>query len=324
MNLRDALKAVAPAVGHGKIVAQHAFVEYSDGFLRATDGFMFARAKTDDMPGWEFCVRHELLQKALERDDAMVHTAADYGLRVQAQRSRMMLKGTDPEAFPTAVPRDIVWQDSLGPAFRNVLADLVKFTASSDGHIWQTGVHFYPDFAMAANPHALTKCEHGFDINHAFSVPPWAAQFILAQETAPNMIEDRDNYLVFHWNELVLFSTRLIEDPADNIVSFATNLSCERATPVPDNLKETVERVVSYGGTQFRLGDGKLDNISAGQQRIEDIEIEEEVAVESALKIWGTKSMLAALALATEINLSDSPAKWKGGPYTGAFSGISG
>lgn len=318
MNLLEALKAVAPAVGDGKIVSQHAFVNHARQMLRATDGYMWAQATTDDMPGWEFCVRHEHLLKAMDREGATAYTTNDYGLRVQAGRSRTMVRGADPEEFPTTTTGEAGWASEVDPSFRNVVSDLSKFTAGSDGHIWQQGIHFYPDFAFAANSHALIKCAHGWNIDHSFTLPPWAVRFILGQSLSPNMIFDYTNIIGFVWDGLSLHSSRLIEEPPDNIVSFATNLSCTYANNVPDNLKETVERVASYGATQFKLGEGKLSHITT------EIEFEEEVAVDGATKVWGTKTMLAALALATEIELSESPARWKGGPYTGAFSGLSG
>jgi hypothetical protein len=322
MTLIEALKAVAPAVGDGKIVSLQAYCLKRGSTLHAGDGFMWANALLPfqtDQSNIDFCVRHESLLKAFDREDALIHQAPNYGVRIQAGRSRIVLKGIDPVEFPFPAPTASSWQWRPPADFKTVLGDLSKFCAGSDGHIWQQGVHIYPDFAFAANSHALIKCEHGWQIDHAFTIPPWAVRFLLAQDTPPDWMADHEQTMAFHWEgRMSLRSTRLIEEPPDNIVSFATNLSCPNPLPVPDNLKETVERVASYGATQFTLGAGKLTHMTP------EIEFEEDVADAGTAKVWGTKTMLAALSLATHIDLTDHPAKWKGGPYIGAFSGLSG
>lgn len=320
MNLIDGLKAVAPAVGDGKIVSLHAYVMGKDNELTATNGRLWARATVDGLSGWEFVVRHEPLIKTMSREGAIFRVTENGGLKVSAGRSRVTLKGVDCEDFP-AMPTGghVMWVFTPPPEFKDVLKNLYKFCAGNDGHIWQQGVHFTSDMAFAANSHAAASYSHGWGLPAAFTLPPWAIDFLLAQSDSPDDIRDHGNVFSFGCgNEMQMVSTKLIEEPPANMANFVLNIVSSDLQEVPPNLKEVVERAASYDVDKFKLGNGWLVH------RTDEMTLEDEIDLNVPVKVWGTKTMLAALDLATHIDLSAHPARWKGGQYVGAFSGLSG
>jgi hypothetical protein len=177
------------------------------------------------------------------------------------------------------------------------------------------GVHFCETFAYAFGPFAAVFKDFAspFDL----SVPPWAAKFILAQDEAPSLHNGTNTFRAT-WPEMVMTSTRLIEEAPDSAHSFITNLPRDGGVPVPDNLKETVERIKSYGVKRFRLGNGKIDHVS------EQLEIEEEIDLDVPPRTWGADQMLGALEFAETIDLSGERAIWHGNGYHGVFSGLTG
>ncbi len=317
MNLVEALKAVAPAVGDGKIVASHAYVRKTGALLTATNGKLWALAEMTPLSGgqFDFVARHAPLLKAMDRDNAQLGLV-EGGIKVQCGRSRITLKTIDPEGFPYPPTGQAEWAEHPFTGFLSMLKNLSKFCANNDGHIWQQGVHFTSDHAFSANSHALACYDHGWGLQAPFTLPPWAVDFILAHDTAPGTIEDRGNTFRLHWPGLTVVSTKLIEEPPDNIVNYATNLATGDLQEIPPNLKEVVERAASYDVTNVTLDAGVLTH------RTEEMEIEEDVGMDTPRRTWGTKTLLAALELATHMDLSDHPARWKGGLYTGAFSGL--
>lgn len=319
MNIPDALKAVAPAVGDGKLVWQHAFTLFDGPTLRVCNGKMWAGASLDEVFERPIYARHESLLYGMSREGAEL-IRNDDNVVMKAGRSRVKLKLGDATTFPPEPTARSAWTVPAVPGFKDTLRDLTPFCGSQDNHIWQMGVHFRPDMAFAANPFALTLRSASW-FPSGMTVPPWAAKFILAQDDEPNVIAASDRYLSFLWgHRLSLISTLLIEDAAQNIVDFAYRIRDEptRGDPVPDNLKEAVERAKSLGATRVRIGDGKIDHMT------DELEFEEEVELHCAPMVWGVDTLLPALEHATQINLSASPARWEGNGYKGVFSGMSG
>ena len=321
MNLAAALKAVAPAVGDGKIVPQHAYVDVEDpdmrgATVRAGNGEMSVEAHVDETTP-NFCVRYDALVRALEREGTTLSKTADNNsLIVRAGRSRVTLRCLADGTFPTGMTfTSDGGRYGPGPDFQQTLTDLSKFTAGGDGHIWQMGVHFRSAFVFAFGPFAATFKEQSFP--HDLTIPPWAIRFILAQDGPPTLCNGTNTFRA-EWDGLTMISTRLIEEAPDGAHTFIENLPREGGVPVPDNLKETVERIKSYGVKRFRLGNGKIDHQS------EQLEIEEEIDLDVAPRIWGVEQMLAALEFAETIDLSGERAIWHGGGYHGVFSGLSG
>lgn len=318
MEIKDALKSIGPAVGDGKLVWQHAYVFFDGESLRACNGFLWAAASITPIPS--AFVRYDALANAMDRDGAEVLPREDHGLIARAGRSRLQLKGSDPATFPPEPTTPNRWAVSPRVGFVDTLRVLSAFCGKPDNHIWQMGVHFMEDFAFAANPYALTV-RPGRQFQSPISFPPWATKFILAQPDSPNVVADCDRHMTLLWgHRLSLTSTLLIEEPAENIVSYAARIVDDPTSGVlvPENLKAAVQRVKELGATRVRIGNGKIDHMT------EALEFEEDVGIDTAPRVWGIDPLLAALEHATEINLADSPAKWEGGGYKGVFSGMSG
>jgi len=322
MNLLAALKAVAPAVGDGKIVPQHAYVnlvmaqDVLGSVLRGVCGEMSVDAFIDEVPP-HFCVRYDALMRAMERESAtLAKTADDSGLVVRAGRSRVTLRCLGDNSFPAGMSFIQSGPAYLpGAEFNDKLRDLFKFTAGRDGHIWQMGVHFRRNFAFAFGPFAAMFTADTYPVD--FTIPPWAAKFILSQSEPPEL-KNGTNTFRAEWEGLTLTSTRLIEEAPDAAYSFIENLPLQGGVPVPDNLKETVERVKSYGVKRLTLGNGKITHMD------EKLEIKEEIDLDVPRRTWGVDQMLAALEFAETIDLSGERAIWHGNGYHGVFSGMNG
>lgn len=319
-SLLEALKAVAQAVGDGKIVAAHAFVRYTAPMLSVTDGRQWANARVDYIEGeaTSFCVRYSALKQALERDGATLATGPAWGVIVRVGRSRTTIRGLDPLTLPP-VPFDGAPRNNydLPTGFNEIMRDLLPYAGSSEGHIWQMGVHLQPDFCFTSGPFALVKCGWS-GIGHAYTIPPWAAEFIASHEISPRRMLDYPQGLKFLWDDLTLTTTLLVEEPPEYAVTRATNLATEGGIPVPDNLKDTVKRLKAYGAKRFRMGLGKIDHTT------DEIEVEEEISIDTPARIWGVETVLAALEHAETLDLSHNHAVWHGNGYHGAFSGMSG
>lgn len=319
MEIKEALKALATAVGDGKLVPQHAYVFFDGSTLRVCNGKLWAGATIDSIhPAF---VRHASLAAAFERDNALLQPGIEaHSVLVQAGRSRVKLKGISPLTFPTEPVDPPRWLSPAPEGFKDTLAALSKFCGSQDNHIWQMGVHFMEQIAFAANPFALiVKTGNWFP--SPITIPPWAAEFILAQDESPNLIGDTQRHLKFLWSHrLGLTTTMLIEEPAENIVTYAHGIANNTmgGQPVPDNLREAVTRVAALGATRVRIGSGVIDHLT------EELEFDEEVDIDCAPRTWGVKQLLDALEHAETINLQDSPALWEGNGYKGVFSGLSG
>lgn len=319
MNLRDALKAVAPAVGDGKIVAQQAYVKQEGTSLYATDGQMTVTAVMDDTAN--FCVRHDALVRALEREIARVSETRNHGVIVQAGRGRTTLKGVDPDTFPDMMATPAVTRRNTiafqeGDDFRETLKVLSAFSGGPDSHIWQMGVHFREHFAFAANAFSMVFK----DRNSAFdyTLPPWTVRFIVAYDVSPIALTVGENTMRLGWEGLVLVSTKLIQDASDDAHSFIENAPRSGGVSVPGTLKEIVARLRSYGIKNFRLEDGKITHNS------DTLEIEEEVDIDAPAKSWGVELMAQALEHAETIDLTGRNAVWHGGGYHGIFAGMAG
>jgi hypothetical protein len=318
MNMLEALKVVAPAVGDGRLVRAHSYVCFWPPLLHATDGSQWAAAAVDDMPSDSrgFCVRHDMLLKAMDRDGATL-TIDGQNVRVQAGRSRTTLKGIPVADWPMLGPVSTQVVFTPPDGFKDLLRDLNDFCGGGDAHTWQQGVHFRNDMAFAANPFGAICFNHHWQTFH-FAVPPWATRFILGQDESPATIQECGNVLKFTWPEFSLVTTKLNEEPSEAIENFVRTMEVpDEAHDVPANLKEAVERVKAYGEKQFSLGNGVLERVT------DTVEIVDDVDITSAPKIWGVDTMLAALKHAEGIDLTGTNAVWFGRGYTGMFSGIS-
>lgn len=331
MNLAAALKALAPAVGDGKIVPQHAYVSFDGAILRVTNGSMWASARVDDVTGLSFNVRHAALTTAMEREGARIEGIAGNGALVRVGRSRVTLRGID-EAV--SMPDTSTLQHTLDNGDEDgesMLPVLSKFMGSGDAHVWQQGVHYMEKFAFAANAYAA--CWTRYDDEPCpfdFSVPSWAARFIETQGRPARVVSDHLNLLTFLWgDDLLLTSTKLNEEPADAIQGWIDNLPVSGGVPVPDNFKEVVQRLKSYGATRFRLADGKVTSIPdvsawGFSGAFDKIEIEEEVDIDAPSRVWSVDPVLKALEYAETIDLTGDKGLWHGGFYHGVFQGLSG
>lgn len=324
MEVLEALKALAPAVGDGKLVPQHAYVYFDGPSLRACNGFLWAGATVDAR--YPIYVRHASLLAAMDRDGAEMLTGEGTGVWVRAGRSRLKLKGTDLAAFPLEPEGHMArWTVNAPPDFRETLEVMAGFTGKPDNHIWQMGVHFMEDMVFAASPFALVV-RAGYWFPNPITFPPWATKFILSQESAPNMVADADRHLKVLWGgRLHLTSALLIEQPSEASVSMAARMATTpfEGQPVPDNLKTAVERVKALGATRVKIGAGKIEHTS------DELEFEEEVDIQGPVRTWGVDTLLDALAHAEHINLSGGndghgPGQWQGGAYRGIFAGMSG
>lgn len=317
MEVLEALKCLAPAVGDGRLVWQHAYCFFDGPTLRVCDGRLWAGATIDERtPAF---VNYERLRTAMDREGAQFLPDEESGGVVRCGRSRVKLKGADFSAFPPEPATEPRWVVAPPPDFRPTLEVLSKFCGKADNHIWQMGVHFMEDFAFAASPFALCV-KGGAFFPSPITVPPWAARFILMQEEAPNVVADSEFYLKMLWSHrLSLTSALLVEDPAENIITFARNvLDGEALTAaVPENMRDAIERAKALGARQVRIGNGKIDHVT------EHMEFEDEIDYQCEPKIWGVDSLLDALTLAERIDLSGSPGKWEGNGYRGVFSGLS-
>jgi len=198
---------------------------------------------------------------------------------------------------------------------------LSGFCGSADNHIWQMGVHFMEDLAFAANPFALTV-RAGSWFQSPITIPPWAIKFILAQDDAPNMIANCERHLKLLWSHrLGLTTTLLIEEPAENILSFAHQVAGEpenNMPVVPSNMKEAVQRAKELGATRLTIGNHKIRYVT------DDLDFEEDIEPQvHSERVWGVDTLLAALEHAQRMDLSGTHAKWQGNGYKGVFSGMS-
>ena len=317
MNLKDALKAVAPAVGDGKLVWQHAYVIGGES-LRAYDGRMWASASLD--ASTPLFVAHGALSAAMARDGAVMLPDEGAGVIVRVGRSRLKLRGQDPAQFPLE-PRDRALWTIVPPVdFKSTIEKLAPFCGKADNHIWQMGIHFDGTMAFAANPYALTVAQ-STAVPSPVSVPPWAAEFILAQDEEPNVFANQGTVLSLLWSHrLALTAKTLIEPPAENIVNYARELlqNIDSATaPVPENLRDAVKRVKELGGTRVKIGAGKIEHMT------DRLEFEEEIDLDVPAREWGIAPLLAALEHAETIDLRTAPGRWAGNGLKGVFSGMS-
>lgn len=317
MNLLQALKAVAPAVGDGKLIPQHAYVLKNRNVVFATKGDLLVEAHLTDGDFGTFCVPYEALLKALDREGAAISRHDESGITIQAGRSRIKLHRIDEDTFPGEMSftrEGPSWQPEAG--FSTALETLAPFTAGSDAHIWQMGIHFREHFAFAANAFAMAVHDFGSPVDISF--PPWAVKFMAAQAERPSSIERGTNSFRAHWPETIMTSRFLIEELDDRYHTFAESIPGEGGVPVPDNLKEVMARLKSYGVKRFRIGAGKITHLD------ERIEIEEEVDLDVPPRIWGVEQVSAALEYASHINLTGNNGSWHGPGYRGMFAGMSG
>jgi hypothetical protein len=322
MNLKEALEAIAPVVGDGKLIPQHAYLLAKDDVLHATDGRQWVEVTLPPMPPpvLNFCVRYEPLRKALERTYLSVVTDNDNGLIVRYGRGRARLRGIDPASFPMLEKPPITSYMTLPSYFQRRVKDLMTFCADGDGHVWQQAVHINDNFMFAANSFALALCQTDWGLDFhpemQIGIPTWACKFIANMKESPVEFRQRGQMISFKWPDVELFTTLLTQEPPTNIINFASNIT-EPTTPVPDGLKEAVKRIDGYGGRTCKIGNGEITYGTDAVELVDALEIN------GSPKTWGIDTLNAALEHATALDLSGSNATWAGEGYVGVFGGRS-
>lgn len=321
MNLNEALKLIAAAAGDGKIIASTAFVQYANGRLHVTDGRQWASAPVDAFTAAstpDFCVRFDALMRATEREGAAI-TVADDGNVVVRYRPRGSIKlrpladaewpGIEPVGEHTAYEV---------PGLKEIAQGLLKFVGSPDGRVWTQAIHLTPDFAFAANNRCGARTAIPYNLPHNITVPIWTSQFLTAQTESPSLMWEEERFLGFKWaNGLVVRTSYLTEDAPESVMTLMSNLT-EPAAEVPEGLADAVRRLKEHGAINFRLGEGRA------YHHTQQVEVDEEVDVAGAVKLWNADTMLAALDLATHLDLSGSHGLWSGNGYRGIFTGMHG
>jgi len=316
MNLIDALSAVAPVVGDGKLIPQHAYVLVKDSTLHATDGRQWVEVSVEGVGDNSlFCVRYEPLRKALEREHTRIESDGDNGLIVRYGRGRARLRGVDPATFPMVNKPDITGIVATPDDFQKRVKDLMSFAADGDGHVWQQAVHVYGNMIFAANSYALAKTDMDRMLDVRVGIPIWACNFIANMEGEPPILRERGNMISFSWPQVELFTTLLVQNAPDNIIDFAINIAVP-TDPVPDGLKEAVKRIAGYGGTTCKIGNGEITFGTDAIELVDGLDV-----VRGPIKTWGVETLAAALEHASLLDLSNTNATWAGGGYVGIFSG---
>lgn len=320
MDLKTALKAVAPAVGDGKIIPEHAYALFKDGVLQVTDGNQWASARVEGSGLREFCVRFDGLSRAMERDaPRMTFERQDVKVTYQP-RGWAKLKGlADRSVYPVApIPRDAGTEYRLPMAFKRWCADLVPFTGDKDGQVWTQGVHIGPDFMLAGTGIALIRTRESINVANFIPLPAWAARFIAAQDEPPMLLHDFRNLAKLVWEDGLTLTTRLLDgELSEPVVELAHN--CRIPTvPVPEGLKDAVARLKEHGATTLKAGQGKVTHHS------DAVDVEEEVTVAGPIKTWSVGTLQAALEHATHLDLSEEHAFWASEQYVGIVAGMRG
>jgi len=317
MNLKDALSAVAPVVGDGKLIPQHAYVLWDGTLLHATDGRQWVEVQVDG--NWHadrFCVRYEPLRKALEREHTAIQSDGDNGLIVRYGRGRARLRGIDPASFPLLEKPAVTGILALPADFHERVRDLLAFCADGDGHVWQQAVHVYGNMLFAANSFALAKTVMDRTLDVGVGIPAWACKFIASREGEPPFLRERgDSMISLSWEGIELFTTLLTQNVPGNIIGFASNIIVP-TDPVPEGLKEAVERIAEFGGKTCRIGNGEITYGAEAVELVDGLDV-----VTGPAKTWGVDSLGPALKHASLLDLSNTNATWAGEGYMGVFSG---
>lgn len=322
MDLKEALKALTPAVGDGKVIPEHAYVLLKDGLLQVTDGNQWASGRITGSGLRDFCVRFDGLERAMTRDGARISfPARSNNLVVNYQpRGHVTLRGlADRSTYPTS-PRPRGEGDiyQLQMSFKKWCGDLLAFTGSNDGQVWTQGIHIGPDFLMAGTGAGIVRTRESISADRFVALPSWAARFITAQDEPPNALTDFGNLAMVQWEDGLTLHTRLLAgDAGEGAVELASN--CRIPTvPVPEGLKDAVARLKEHGATTFRAGEGKVVHHS------EAVDVEEEIDITGPMKLWNVDTMQKALAHAEFLDLSEEHAYWASEHYVGIVAGMRG
>lgn len=323
MTLQEALKSLAPAVGDGKLLPASLYVSLKSGVLHVSDNQQFARVALDVLttPNADFCVRYDALVKAVNRDGALLTVESDTGnvFVKYKPRGSVKLRPLIEDIVPVPEVQEGRQLVPLGPDFVDMLKVLMKFVGPPDGQVWTQGIHIGPDFCFAASSRSACLKTWETTMPNAIALPIWAAQFILAQSTPPVSLNDCDTLLEFKWaNGLVLHTKLLSQGAPENVYGFVQAMPDAEGT-VPDGFKLAVERIKEHGATTFRVGEGKVFNIT------ETVEVEEEVDMQGPIRLWSCDTMLTALEYATKLDLSGAHGVWSSPEgYKGYIGGMSG
>lgn len=321
MTLSEALKLLGPAVGDGKVIQAHAYVFHKAGVLHVTNGKQWASIPIDVFEAAttpNFCVRYDALVRATSREGAQITIAGDDVVVRYRPRGRIVLRPLADDMWPEIEPIPDV-ECYAGTGLKPLMATLVKFAGTPDSQVWSQAVHLTPDFAFAANNRAGARGPHAINLPRNFTIPIWTAQMIAAQDENPTDMWEEEQFLGFRWSNGLVVRTRLLnEDAPEPVMTLMSNLPLAIATEVPEGMKEAVSRLKEHGAVNYRMGEGKAF------YHTQAIEVDEEVDVPGRIRLWNTDTSLAALELATHLDLSGEHGKWVGNGYAGIFTGMHG
>lgn len=322
MDLKTALKAMAPAAGDGKTIPEHAYVLLKNGILQVTDGKQWASARLEGSGLRDFCVRFDGLEQAMTRTGARVSfPRGSNNVVVNYQpRGHVTLRGLADRSTYPEVPNGSgrTSQYDLVMNFQKWCHDLIPFTGSNDGMVWTQGLHIGPDFMLAGTGAGIVRTRETINADSFIALPVWAARFIAAQDDPPIKLTDYSNLAKLEWEDGLTLHTRLLaEDVGEAVVELASNYRIPN-TPVPEGLKDAVSRLKEHGATTFKAGDGKVSHHS------EAVDVEEEVDIAGPIKTWPVDRMQAALKHAEFLDLSEEHAYWASAQYVGIVAGMRG
>jgi hypothetical protein len=314
MNLKDALLAVGPAVGDGKIIPVLAFVKVNQGRLYVGDGNHFAEAPINSAAS--FCVRYDALTKALSREGASITGPRNDRLSVRAGRSNVSLKCISADDMPSMAPAEGTVRQ-LPDDFHEMMKVMTRFVGEADGQIWTQGVHLMDERLFVGNGYRAIHAPWPVTLDAPIPLPRWAAEFIAAQSEAPNVMTASETTVSFLWtNEMMLHTTLLSQDAPNGVHQLISQMTAQIPDEVPDGLAEALKHVHEHGGTVAKVGG------NAVKYDADHFNVEEEIDYAGRAKNWNVGNLLLALEYATHIKLAGDHAIWRGDKYSGMISGM--
>lgn len=322
MNIIAALKALSPAIGDGKIVRVHSHVACDSTYFYVTDGRQNAIAPCDALP--KFCVHAASLQQAVSREGATLSfddATSRLVVKYRGERGRLRIASEPFEAMPTVSMFPSVTeprlQHRIPDGFLACLRRLKTFVGAPDGQPWSTSIHFGHDYSFAASNAAFARDPYILGLPNPVHIPPWAFEFILAQDAPPLYVYDLTRSLHFEWQNGVALNTRLLEDPSEAVWNLVGDMGIVEGFPVPDGLKEAVTHAKEHGVTSVQIGAGVV------KASYDFAEFEEDIAYDGEQRDWNVAMLLQALEYAEQLDLSGAHARWSGAGLRGVVAGMS-
>jgi hypothetical protein len=315
MQLLAALKRVAPVLHK-----ERPYVRCDGHTLTAGDGQQWIVAPVDD--GFPFCVAHQALLAALERQDATFKEDGTGGVVVKSGRSRTTVRAVDEAFVPFPTFDKPQGRYDFAAGFRAILNTMTDWI-DSEAATWFQGVHCDPNIIWAANPHEFIRHatpEDLFEDEGRFTIPVWALKTIKAAKIELRGMTEYERGLALLLDDgSTLWTRKLSEDPPQAALSFIGSIP-QPTMLVPTGLATSLHYLARAGCRNAIIGAGGVSNDQ--KEESAKIEIDEELggdAIAGELRRWNITQLQRALGLAERLDLTKDRGDWAGGDYVGAM-----